>query len=70
MYASDMLFIENDFGRYNIGSTTDGLKNDSDHSLTILIQEDKAARHLKLDTRSSGKLQSDDAALRTGDICS
>jgi hypothetical protein len=25
MYASDMLFVENDFGRYSIGSTTDGL---------------------------------------------
>ncbi len=46
-YTSDMLFIENDFGRHSIGSTTDGLKKDSDGSLTILIQEDKTARHLK-----------------------
>lgn len=38
MYASDMLFLENDFGRYSIGITTDGLKRDSDGSLSILIQ--------------------------------
>jgi hypothetical protein len=30
MYASDMLFVENDFGRYGIGSTTDRLKKNSD----------------------------------------
>jgi hypothetical protein len=41
MYASDMLFVENDSGRYSIGSTTDGLKKNSDGSLTILIQKDK-----------------------------
>lgn len=43
MYASDMLFVENDFGRYSIGSTTDGLKKSPDGSLTILIQKDKPA---------------------------
>jgi hypothetical protein len=43
MYASDMLFVENDFGRYSIGSTTDGLKKSPDGSLTILIQHDKPA---------------------------
>jgi len=43
MYASDMLFVENDFGRYSIGSTTDGLKKNPDGSLTILIQNDKPA---------------------------
>src|SRR5579862_4283586 len=43
MYGSDMLFVENDFGRYSIGSTTDGLKPDADGSLTILIQKDKPA---------------------------
>ena len=41
MYASDMLFVENDFGRYSIGSTTDELKKAADGSLTILIQHDK-----------------------------
>ena len=41
MYASDMLFVENDFGRYSIGSTTDGLRKAADGSLTILIQHDK-----------------------------
>ena len=39
----NMLFVENDFGRYSIGSTTDGLKPDADGSLTILIQKDKPA---------------------------
>jgi hypothetical protein len=43
MYASDMLFVENDFGRYSIGSTTEGLKKAADGSLTILIQKDKPA---------------------------
>jgi hypothetical protein len=43
MYGSDMLFVENDFGRYSIGSTTDGLKPDADGSLTILIQKDRPA---------------------------
>ena len=41
MYASDMLFVENEFGRYSIGSTTDGLKKDADGSLTIVIQKDR-----------------------------
>ncbi|WP_194966983.1 DUF1254 domain-containing protein [Sinorhizobium meliloti] len=43
MYGSDMLFVENDFKRYSIGSTTDGLKKDADGSLTILIQKNKPA---------------------------
>jgi hypothetical protein len=38
-----MLFVENDFGRYSIGSTTDGLKKNADGSLTILIQKDRPA---------------------------
>jgi hypothetical protein len=41
MYGSDMLFVENDFGRYSFGSTTDGLKKSSDGSLTIVIQKDR-----------------------------
>ena len=41
MYGSDMLFVENDFGRYSIGSTTDGLKSDADGGLTIVIQSDR-----------------------------
>jgi hypothetical protein len=36
-----MLFVENDFGRHSIGSTTDGLKKNPDGSLRILIQADK-----------------------------
>ena len=43
MYGSDMLFVENDFGRYSIGSTTDGLKKNTDGSLTIFIQKDRPA---------------------------
>jgi len=43
MYASDMLFVENDFGRVSIGSTTDGLKKNADGSLDILIQKDRPA---------------------------
>jgi hypothetical protein len=36
-----MLFVENEFGRYSLGSTTDGLKKDPDGSLTILIQTER-----------------------------
>jgi hypothetical protein len=43
MYGPDMLFVKNDFGRYSIGSTTDGLKPDADGSLTLLIQKDQPA---------------------------
>jgi hypothetical protein len=35
MYASDMLFVENDFGRYSIGSATDGIKKAPDGQLTF-----------------------------------
>ena len=41
LYASDMLFVENTFGRYSIGSTTTGLKPDADGSLTLLIQQER-----------------------------
>ncbi|WP_246556908.1 DUF1214 domain-containing protein [Bradyrhizobium liaoningense] len=41
MYGSNMLFVENEFGRYSIGSTTDGLKKNADGSLTVVIQKDK-----------------------------
>ena len=43
MYGADMLFVENDFGRYSFGSTTDGLKKNADGSLDIIIQNDKPA---------------------------
>jgi hypothetical protein len=43
MYGADMLFVENDFGRYSFGSTTDGLRKNADGSLAILIQNDKPA---------------------------
>lgn len=41
MYDPGELFIENDFGRYSIGSTTDGLKTGADGSITILIQHEQ-----------------------------
>lgn len=40
MYDDKQFFIENDFKRYSIGSTTDGLKADTDGSITIYIQRD------------------------------
>jgi hypothetical protein len=40
MYDDDEFFIENDFGRYSIGSTTDGLKINADGSIEIFIQKD------------------------------
>jgi hypothetical protein len=40
MYDEKEFFIENDFKRYSIGSTTDGLKAASDGSITIFIQKD------------------------------
>lgn len=43
MYGSDMLFVDNDFGRYSLGSTTDGLKMNPDGSLAIVIQKDRPA---------------------------
>ena len=43
MYGSDMLFVENDFGGYSFGSTTDGFKKNADGSLDIVIQKDRPA---------------------------
>jgi hypothetical protein len=40
MYDDKQFFIENDFGRYSIGSTTDGLKTEADGSITIYIQHE------------------------------
>jgi hypothetical protein len=41
MYASDMLFIENEIDRVSIGSTTDGLATDPDGSLSLYLQKDR-----------------------------
>ena len=41
MYASDMLFIENEIDRCSIGSTTDGLETNHDGSLTLYLQKEK-----------------------------
>ncbi len=43
MYDDKEFFIENDFKRYSIGSTTEGLKTDPDGSVTILIQNERPA---------------------------
>ncbi len=40
MYDEKEFFIENDFKRYSIGSTTNGLKEGADGSITIYIQRD------------------------------
>jgi hypothetical protein len=40
MYDDREFFIENDFKRYSIGSTTDGLKTSADGSIDIYIQKD------------------------------
>lgn len=41
LYGADDLFVENDFGRYSIGSTTDGVKVGPDGEVTIVIQHDR-----------------------------
>jgi hypothetical protein len=41
LYGPDMLFVENDVGRYSIGSTTDGLTKNPDGSLTLVIQRER-----------------------------
>jgi len=43
MYDDKEFFIENDFRRYSIGSTTDGLKTAADGSITIYIQHEEPA---------------------------
>lgn len=40
MYDDKQFFIENEFGRYSIGSTTEGLRANPDGSVTIYIQKD------------------------------
>jgi hypothetical protein len=40
MYDDKQFFIENDFKRYSIGSTTDGLMHDPDGSISIYIQNE------------------------------
>jgi hypothetical protein len=39
MYDDKQFFIENDFRRYSIGSTTDGLKTEADGSITVYVQQ-------------------------------
>ncbi len=41
MYDDKEFFIENEAGRYSIGSTTDGLATAEDGSITVYIQHDK-----------------------------
>jgi Protein of unknown function (DUF1214) len=42
MHGEDMLFTENDLGRYSIGSTNDGLTYNPDGSLARHLQHDPA----------------------------
>ncbi|MDW8850794.1 DUF1214 domain-containing protein [Flavobacterium sp. MMLR14_040] len=44
MYDEKELFIENDFKRYTIGSTTDGLKQNTDGSIDLYIQKDNPGK--------------------------
>ncbi|MCY1187901.1 hypothetical protein D9M73_289400 [compost metagenome] len=41
LYGPDMYFVENDFRRYSVGNTTDGLKTDADGSITLVIQHER-----------------------------
>jgi hypothetical protein len=43
MYDDREFFIENEFKRYSIGSTTEGLKADPDGSVTVQIQNERPA---------------------------
>jgi hypothetical protein len=43
LFDDQQFFVENDFKRYSIGSTTDGLKTNPDGSITILIQNERPA---------------------------
>ena len=54
MYGSDMLFVENDFGRYSIGSTTDGLKKGADGSLIHRHSKGSSFRYLQLAAGACG----------------
>lgn len=57
MYAPDMLFTENEIDRCSIGSTTEGLRENADGSLTLYLQherpeEDKVSNWLPAPTGS------------------
>ena len=41
MYDEKEFFIENDFKRYSVGGTTDGLKQNAEGSLGITIEKDR-----------------------------
>ena len=50
MYDDSMLFIANEIDRFSIGSTTDGLTQNPDGSLTIYLQHTKP----KMTRRATG----------------
>ena len=52
MYGPDMLFVENDFGRYRIGCTTDGLKPESGRPPDHRHPEGSSGGHRKLAARA------------------
>jgi hypothetical protein len=41
MFRQDMMFVENDAGRYSVGGTTEGLTGNRDGSVTLSIQHDR-----------------------------
>ena len=41
MFGEDLAFVENDAGRYSIGTTTEGLASNPDGSLILCIQHDR-----------------------------
>jgi hypothetical protein len=61
MYADDLLFIENDFCRYSVGSTTDELKSNSDGSSYTL--KTTSGRYFDLAAGVDGTFQFDDEVL-------
>ncbi len=54
MYDDKEFFIENDFKRYSIGSTTEGLKTDPDGAITILDPERAPGGHIELAAGAKG----------------
>jgi hypothetical protein len=65
MYAFDMLFVENDFGRYSIGITNGWAEEEPRRLADNRNPKGPSGRHVKLAACADGKLQSDLALLRS-----
>ena len=46
LFGEDLMFVENDAGRYSIGNTTDGVASNPDGSLTLSIQQNRPDEQL------------------------